>query len=97
MTATSFIIDRAAKVFIKDKTPDAQLATWVARVDQGIVSLSQQILEISATSQRTTSFTDEIASLFFVLFNRPPVKEHKEQAGNLVCKGCSPLRSCRDL
>ena len=95
MTATSIIIDRAAKVFIKDKTPDAQLATWVARVDQGIVSLSQQILEISATSQRTTSFTDEIASLFFVLFNRgPDLTTHLEAQRLMREEGWSFQRIC---
>ena len=72
MTATSIILTRAARVFLQDQPSASELASWVADVDQGVVSMNQQILDISHTSTRETSNTDELARLFFVLFNRAP-------------------------
>lgn len=57
---------------MQDQPSASELASWVARVDQGVVSLNQQIVEISRTSTRDTANTDELARLFFVLFNRAP-------------------------
>jgi hypothetical protein len=72
MTATSTILARAARVFMQEQPSASELASWVARVDQGVVSLNQQIVEISRSSTRDTANTDELARLFFVLFNRAP-------------------------
>lgn len=72
MTATSTILARAARVFLQNQPTASELASWVARVDQGVVSLNQQILDISHSSKREISNADELARLFFVLFNRAP-------------------------
>lgn len=72
MTATNIILARAARVFLQVQPTATELATWVARVDQGVASLNQQIVDISHATQRTTSNADELARLFFVLFNRAP-------------------------
>lgn len=72
MTTNSAILTRTARVFLQDQPTATELASWVARVDQGVVSLNQQILDISHASRRESSNTDELARLFFVLFNRAP-------------------------
>jgi len=72
MTSTSNILVRAARVFLQDQPSASELASWVLRVDQGVVSISQQILDIANTSSRETSNTDELARLFFLLFSRAP-------------------------
>jgi len=72
MTATSTLLARAARVLLQDQPSASELASWVARVDQGVVSMSQQVVEISRSSTRDTANTDELARMFFVLFNRAP-------------------------
>jgi hypothetical protein len=72
MTATNIILARAARVFLQVQPTASELATWVARVDSGVASLNQQIIDISQATQRTTSNADELTRLFFVLFNRAP-------------------------
>lgn len=57
---------------MQDQPSAPELASWVMRVDQGVVSLDQQILDISHATKRELSNTDELARLFFVLLNRAP-------------------------
>jgi len=72
MTATSTILARAARVFLQVQPSASELASWVTRVDQGVISMNQQIVEISRASTREAANADELARLFFVLFNRAP-------------------------
>jgi hypothetical protein len=95
MTATSLLLTRASRVFLRDQPASSELAIWVARVDQGVVSLNQQIYDISHSSKRETSHTDELARLFFVLFNRAPDLVTFSEAMRLIEKdGWSFQRIC---
>ena len=96
MTATSIILTRAARVFLQNQPTATELATWVARVDQGVVSLDQEIVEISHALNRETSYTDELARLFFVLFNRAPDLATFSEAMRMIEKdGWSFQAICR--
>jgi hypothetical protein len=81
---------------MRDQPSASELASWVARVDQGVVSLGQQILDISHASKRETSNTDELSRLFFVLFNRAPDLATFSEAMRLMEKdGWSLQGICR--
>lgn len=69
---TSLVLQRTARVFLKNQPSTGELEIWQQRVDQGTVSLNQQMLEIAGSSQRAESGADGLARLFFLLFNRPP-------------------------
>jgi len=69
---TALILQRTARIFLKDQPTAGELAIWQRRVDQGTVSLNQQMLEIAGSGQRAESGADGLARLFFLLFNRPP-------------------------
>lgn len=96
MTATTTILSRASRVFLQDQPTASELASWVARVDQGVVTLDQQILDISLTSERVMSNSDELARLFFVLFNRAPDLPTFSEAMRMMEKdGFSLAQICR--
>jgi hypothetical protein len=66
------ILTQAARVFLQVQPSTAELNSSVLAVDQGILSLPQAILQMATSSQRSLGNTDELARLFFILFNRPP-------------------------
>ena len=70
--STSLILARAARVYLNEQPSAAELGVLNARVTQGVVSLNQQILEISQSENREFSDADELARLFFILFDRAP-------------------------
>ena len=98
MTATSTLLARAARVFLQDQPSASELASWVARVDQGVVSMSQQVVEISRSSTRDTANTDELARMFFVLFNRAPdLATFTAAMGMMEKGGAGPFRASAGL
>ena len=66
------IFTRAARVYVNDQPPASELNILAARVSQGIVSMNQQLIEISRSDNRYLSDSDELARLFFILFGRAP-------------------------
>ena len=66
------IVTRAARVYLKEQPSASELNVLASRVSQGIVSMNQQIVEISQSENRYLSDSDELAKLFFILFNRAP-------------------------
>ena len=66
------VLTQAARVFLQVQPSAAELTASVLSVDQGVLSLPQAILQMASSSQRTLGNTDELARLFFILFNRSP-------------------------
>jgi RTX calcium-binding nonapeptide repeat (4 copies) len=68
----STILTQSARVFLQAQPTASELATSILSVDQGVLSLPQAILQMASSAERTLGNTDELARLFFILFNRPP-------------------------
>jgi len=66
------IVTRASRVYLKEQPSTSELNVLASRITQGIVSMNQQIVEISRSENRYLSDTDELARLFFILFDRAP-------------------------
>ncbi len=66
------IVTRASRVYLKEQPSASELNVLASRVSQGIVSMNQQIVEISRSENRYLSDSDELARLFFILFDRAP-------------------------
>lgn len=66
------IVTRASRVYLKEQPSTSELNVLASRITQGIVSMNQQIVEISRSENRYLSDSDELARLFFILFDRAP-------------------------
>ncbi|MDP4949601.1 MAG: hypothetical protein NWQ70_05375, partial [Burkholderiaceae bacterium] len=66
------IVTRASRVYLKEQPSASELNVLAARISQGIVSMNQQIVEISRSENRYLSDSDELTRLFFILFDRAP-------------------------
>lgn len=66
------IVTRAARVYVDDQPSASELNVLATRVSQGVVSMNQQLIEISRSDNRYLSDSDELARLFFILFGRAP-------------------------
>lgn len=66
------LVTRAARVYVNDQPSASELNVLAARVSQGVVSMNQQLIEISRSDNRYLSDSDELARLFFILFGRAP-------------------------
>lgn len=88
-SATSLLIGRFAKVYLTTRPSEATLATFVSRVDTNTVTLAQQMLEFHQSSDRAQGYADEIATMFFLVLNRPPDLQTFYQAMSLMESGGS--------
>ena len=88
------ILAQAASVFLRDQPTTAELSALALSVDQGVVSLPQAIIQFANSADRTLGNTDELARMFFMLFNRPPDLATFTQALNLMGKGMTLVQIC---
>lgn len=71
-TATSALIARFARVYLTNRPEATTLDALKSRVDGGGITLSQQLQEFHQSADRTQGYADELATLFFLVLNRPP-------------------------
>ncbi len=71
-TDVSDLIARFARVYLTVRPSDGVLATLTARVEDGSITLAQQLLEFHQSADRTQGYADEVATIFFLVLNRPP-------------------------
>jgi hypothetical protein len=71
-TDTSALIARFSRVYLTVRPSDGTLATLTARVADGSVTLAQQLLDFHQSADRTQGYADEVATMFFLVLNRPP-------------------------
>lgn len=71
-TSSGILLARAARVFLKDQPTSNELNVLVARVNQGNISLNQQIIEIANSSGRRSAEADTLTKIFFILLGRAP-------------------------
>ena len=88
------ILAQASSVFLQVQPSTTELNALVLSVDQGVISLPQAIIQIANSSDRTVGNTDELARMFFILFNRPPDLATFTFALNLMAQGSSLIQVC---
>jgi hypothetical protein len=71
-TDNSDLIARFSRVYLTARPADGVLATLAARVEDGSITLAQQLLEFHQSADRTQGYADEVATIFFLVLNRPP-------------------------
>jgi len=70
--ATLATLQRAARVYLVDQPSTGLLNTLTQRVETGVISLNQQILDFSQSGSRTDGTAEALARLFFLLLDRAP-------------------------
>jgi hypothetical protein len=71
-TSTGDLIARFARVYLQNRPSESTLTTYASRVDSGGITLTQQLNEFHISGDRANGASDELASLFFILFGRAP-------------------------
>jgi hypothetical protein len=69
---TSQLIIRAASVYLPNGMSQAEASNLVSRIDQGHATSVQVLSSIATSANRVGGDVDELARLFFLVFNRPP-------------------------
>ena len=88
------ILAQAASVFLQVQPSATELNALVLSVDQGVISLPQAIIQMANSSGRSVGNTDELARMFFILFNRPPDLATFTYALNLMAQGTTLVQVC---
>ena len=88
------ILAQAASVFLQVQPTATELNALVTSVDQGVISLPQAIIQMANSSGRSVGNTDELARMFFILFNRPPDLATFTYALNLMAQGTTLVQVC---
>ncbi len=81
------LITQASSVFLELQPSSSELAALSLLVDQGVESLPQVLIQISQSAERGLGYTDELARLFFILFDRAPDLSTYTFAMNLLASG----------
>ncbi len=71
-TATSDLIDRAVSVYLPGGMSEAEKSALVYRVTEGHTTPVAALNSIAMSGYRGSGDADELARLFFLVFNRPP-------------------------
>lgn len=71
-TDTETLITQAASTYFVDPVRESELAAFVARVDTGGLTLPAGVLELQQSLAKTLGPADELAALFFIVFDRAP-------------------------
>ena len=71
-TATSDLLDRAASVYLPAGMSEAEKETLVYRISEGHTTSVEVLNSIAMSAYRVNGEVDELARLFFLVFNRPP-------------------------
>lgn len=71
-TDTADLITRFSRVYLENRPAEGTVSTLAARVDDQAATLSQLLLEFHQSGDRAQGNADELAKLFFIMFNRPP-------------------------
>lgn len=91
-TATLDLVTRFARVYLDKRPSEGTLATLAARVDGQGATISQLLLEFHESGDRVNGNADELARMFFIMFNRPPDYETFAAAMDLMEVGNSLSR-----
>ena len=71
-TTTSDLLDRAASVYLPGGMSEAEKETLVYRITEGHATSVEVLNSIATSAYRINGEVDELARLFFLVFNRPP-------------------------
>ena len=71
-TATSSLIDRAVSVYLPGSMGEIEKSALVNRITEGHITSATALNSIAMSAYRTNGEADELARLFFLVFNRPP-------------------------
>ena len=84
---TAALIERAARVYLPELPSDGEIEAMVARIDSESTTLPNILLEINNSANRTIGPADELARLFFIVFERAPDATLYGQAMDLLRQG----------
>ena len=71
-TTTSDLLDRAASVYLPGGMSEAEKETLVYRITEGHATSVEVLNSIATSAYRINGEVDELARLFFHVYNRPP-------------------------
>ena len=66
------IVTRAARVYLVNQPTSSDLALWAGMADQGLISLPSLIQKVADPQSRGSLASDQLARMFFLLFDRAP-------------------------
>ena len=71
-TTSSVLLGRAASVYLPGGMSDAEKETLAFRINEGHTTSVEALNSIAMSANRINGEADELARLFFLVFNRPP-------------------------
>ena len=71
-TTSSVLLGRAASVYLPGGMSDAEQETLAFRINEGHTTSVEALNSIAMSANRINGEADELARLFFLVFNRPP-------------------------
>lgn len=93
-TATPDLIKRAVSVYLPNGMSEAESKALVYRITEGHTTSVTALNSIASSAYRTNGEVDELARLFFLVFNRPPDLETFQAGITALGQGMSLGNIC---
>jgi len=93
-TDTKALVEQAAATYFVEAVSQSEVEAFVERVESGGLTLPSSILELQKSVARYLGPADELAALFFIVFNRAPDPTLYQAAMNAMREGYSLENIC---
>ena len=91
---TAELIDRTAQVYLPELPSESEVGAMVARIESASTTLPNILMEVANSASRDVGPSDELARLFFILFERAPDAVLFKQGMDLLRQGASLESIC---
>ena len=91
---TAELIERTAQVYLPELPSESEVGAMVARIESASTTLPNILMEVANSASRDVGPSDELARLFFILFERAPDAVLFKQGMDLLRQGASLESIC---